>query len=267
MDSLAGRNAVITGGGSGIGRGLVLELARAGANVVVADIEADAAGAVAEEASAIGVNALPIATDVSDISSVQALADRAFAELGQVHVLCNNAGVLLMAPVQDLIVDDWTWLFSVNVMGVVHGIHSFLPRMREQGEGHIVNTSSVAAFGGGGVYGASKAAVLSISETLHDELRDHGIGVTVLCPAAISSRINSSQRNRPAATGRKLPEPFAGIVDFGLDPAHVGRRAVQAIQNDDLYVFIYPQGWTGRIKAPADERFARIGAAMEKGET
>ena len=166
---------------------------------------------------------LAVHTDVSDPESVQLLADRAYAEFGAIHVLCNNAGVLLMVPVSDLIVDDWRWVFSVNVMGVVNGVHAFLPRMLASGEpAHIVNTSSVAGVVGGGPYGASKSAVLAISEGLREELAPLGIGVSVLCPASISSRINSSQRNRPPSFGRKAPEPFAHVVDFGIDPMQVG---------------------------------------------
>jgi NAD(P)-dependent dehydrogenase (short-subunit alcohol dehydrogenase family) len=266
VDSLRGRTAVVTGGGSGIGRGLVMALAAEGANVVVADIEADAAEAVATEAAGHGVAAVPIRTDVSNPDSVQSLADQSYAAFGVIDVLCNNAGVLLMSPVQELMVDDWQWVFSVNLMGVVHGIHAFLPRMLASGKGgHVVNTASVAAVSGGGPYSASKSAVLAISEGLHEEFASAGIGVTVLLPANISSRITSSQRNRPSQFGRKAPEPFAGTFDFGIDPIHVGQRAVAAIKANELYTFVFPAGWEERLRPSVEQRFARILAALDQG--
>jgi NAD(P)-dependent dehydrogenase (short-subunit alcohol dehydrogenase family) len=264
---LEGRTAVVTGGGSGIGRALVLALASSGCNLVVADIEEDAASAVAEEALAAGAKAIAVRTDVADRASVDELADRAFAELGAVHVLCNNAGVLIMTPVLDCIVEDWEWLLGVNVMGVVHGVHAFVPRMIEQGEpGHIVNTSSVAGFGGGGIYGTSKAAIVALSESLRTELEPKDIGVSVLCPANISSRILGAQRNRPERFGRLAFEPFGrDLVDYGLDPKHVADRTVDAIRANELYVFAFPDGWEQRLKPSSEERFAKILDAIDKG--
>lgn len=267
MDAVVGRTAVVTGGGSGIGRAIVLALAGAGANVVVADIELDAAEAVAKEAAAAGVDTLAVQVDVADTASVDALADAAFDRFGAVHVLCNNAGVFLMGQIGDFIVDDWRWVLSVNVIGVVNGVHAFLPRMIAQGQpGHIVNTGSVASFGGGGPYGASKAAVLSITESLLGELAPHGIGASVLCPANINSRILGAQRNRPAEFGRKAAEPFGtDITTFGIDAEHVGRRALEAILNDELYVFIFPDGWQGHLKPGVQQRFDDVLAAIDRG--
>jgi NAD(P)-dependent dehydrogenase (short-subunit alcohol dehydrogenase family) len=266
MENVAGKTAVVTGGGSGIGRALALSLAEAGANVVVADIEEDAAQRVADEVEALGVGALAVRTDVADFAAVQALADGSYERFGAVHILCNNAGVLIMARLIDGIPQDAAWVLSVNVMGVIHGVHAFVPRMTAQGEpGHILNTASVAGFGGGGVYGMSKAAVVSISETLREELADAGIGVSVLCPANISSRINDSERNRPPTMGRNAPQPFAEIVDFGLDPMLVGKRAVEAIRANELYVFTFPVGWEAMLAPRAEERFTNVLAALDKG--
>lgn len=267
MEVGAGRTAVVTGGGSGIGRALALALAEEGANVVVADIEADATQAVAKEVEALGVGSLAVRVDVADTSSVEALADAAFERFGQVHILCNNAGVLLMGETKDFIVDDWRWVFSVNVIGVVNGLHAFLPRMIEQGQpAHIVNTGSVASFGGGGPYGASKAAVLSITESLHGELAQYSIGASVLCPANINSRILGAQRNRPPEFGRKAFEPFGTeLTTFGIDAEHVGRRAVEAIRNDELYVFVFPDGWQEHLKPGNEHRFAKVLAAIDRG--
>jgi NAD(P)-dependent dehydrogenase (short-subunit alcohol dehydrogenase family) len=267
MDAVTGRAAVVTGGGSGIGRAIVLALAEAGADVVVADIELDAAETVAKEAQALGVDALPFRVDVADTASVDALADASFDRFGAVHILCNNAGVFLMGQTSDFIVDDWRWVLSVNVIGVVNGVHAFLPRMIAQGQpGHIVNTGSVASFGGGGPYGASKAAVLSITESLHGELAPHGIGASVLCPANINSRILGAQRNRPAEFGRKAAEPFGtDFTTFGIDAEHVGRRALEAILNDELYVFVFPDGWQDHLKPGAAKRFNDVLEAIDRG--
>jgi NAD(P)-dependent dehydrogenase (short-subunit alcohol dehydrogenase family) len=270
VDELAGKAAVVTGGGSGIGRALVMALAEAAMSVVVADIDEDAARSVAREAEGLGVRSLAVATDVTDPDAVGRLADLAYGEFGGVDVLCNNAGVLLFGQLTDSVPEDWAWVFSVNVMGVVHGIQTFVPRMRRQGRpAHIVNTASVASLGGGrggGVYSASKNAVLAISESLRSELEEDGIGVTALCPANIRSRILDAQRNRPPTMGRRAHEPFGTETEFGIDPMYVGRRAVQAIRDNQLYVFVVPEGWAGRLGETARARFDSILEAIEHGE-
>ena len=268
MDELSGRTAVVTGGGSGIGRALVHVLAGEGMNVVVADIEEDRAREVAVEIRASGVRAIAVEVDVSDFASVSALADAAYAKFAAVNVLCNNAGVLIMSPITELDAQDWSWLFAVNVLGVAHGVHAFLPRMLDQGEpAHIVNTASTAALGGAagmGPYGASKSAVLSMSETLHAELEPRGIGVTALCPGNISSRILGSQRNRP--DGRRAPEPFGtDLVNFVIEPVHAARRAVEAIKRNDLYAFVFPEDWTTDFRDRAEARFEALRAAIDDG--
>ena len=268
ISDLKGKTVVVTGGGSGIGQGLVRAFVEVGANVVVADIEEDAAQTVAKEAESEGVQALAVRTDVSDYQSVQELADRSFERFGAVHVVCNNAGVFIMGPLLDMIVEDWTWIFSVNVMGVIHGIHAFLPHMREQGEGHFVNTSSVAGLGGGGggVYGASKATVLNISESLHGELVPLGMGCSVLMPANINSRILGAQRNRPAEFGREAPEPLGrDVTNFGIDAIHVGRSARKAVQEGTLYVPVYPEGWQDHLKPGVEKRCQELLASLDTG--
>lgn len=261
------RTAVVTGGGSGIGRGLARALAEAGMNVVVADIEAESAEAVAREVEDRGRTALAVQVDVSSYGDVERLADLTYDAFGSADVLCNNAGVFLMGPVADMTVDDWRWVFDVNLMGVVHGVHAFLPRMREQGAGHILNTSSVAGLGAGGIYGASKSAVLALSETLHQELAPMGIGASsVLCPGNVSSRILGAQRNRPARYGRKAAEPLGtDITDFGVDPLLVGRHAVRAVLSGQLYVFAFPAGWEQHVAPGARDRYAAILAAIDAG--
>jgi NAD(P)-dependent dehydrogenase (short-subunit alcohol dehydrogenase family) len=251
MEDLDGRTAVVTGGGSGIGRAIALELARAGMNVVVADIEEDAGRLVASEVQALGAQALAVHTDVSDFVSVQGAADASYAEFGVVHVLCNNAGVLIFGDMQDLKIEDWNWLFGVNVFGVLNGIYAFLPRMLAAGEpGHIVNTASIAALSGDGIYGASKSTILNITETLRADLEGTTIGVSALCPGMLNTKIVAAQRNRPASMGPKAHEPFGSEpVSFGVDPAHCGRRVREAIRSNELYVFAgIPKGQEAGLK-------------------
>ena len=267
MEDLSGKVAVVTGGGSGIGEALVQAFVAEGMQVAVADIERDAAERVAEEARGNGVNALAVHADVADASSVQALADAVYAEFGATHVLCNNAGVLLMGPAAGASLGDWQWVLSVNLMGVVHGVDAFLPRMRAQaGEAHIVNTSSVAAMGGGGPYGASKAAVLAFSEALHKELADADIGVSVLCPSYINSKIVAAQRNRPECFGAEAEEPYGRLeVSTGLAPDAVAQHTLEAIRQQRLYVFTLPESMRDGLESSTEKRAAEIQAAIAAG--
>jgi NAD(P)-dependent dehydrogenase (short-subunit alcohol dehydrogenase family) len=265
MKDLAGRVAVVTGSGSGIGEALALALAGQGMHVAVSDIEEAQAVRVARAVSEKGVRALAVRTDVSDAQAVESLAAHVYAELGACHVLCNNAGVLLFGGVADKRLDDWNWVLGVNLYGVVHGLQAFLPRMLEQGgEAHIVNTASVAALGGSGIYGASKAAVLSLSETLAEELTGRGIGVSVLCPSYVNSKILDAQRNRPARFGARAAEPFGtATVTTGLDASAVAEDAIAAIREGRLYVFTHPEPMSARPRAV--QRFEALLAAMDAG--
>src|SRR5207244_7818983 len=154
------------------------------------------------EARGHGVDALTVRTDVSDLGQVQALAERAWQAFGVVHVLCNNAGVAAWGGLERTTHRDWQWVLGINLWGVIHGIEAFVPRMIAQKEGgHILNTASMAgliASQGLGVYNTSKYAVVGLSETLAKDLRAYGIGVSVLCPMAVDTAINVSERNRPA---------------------------------------------------------------------
>jgi NAD(P)-dependent dehydrogenase (short-subunit alcohol dehydrogenase family) len=250
MQGLAGKVAVVTGGASGIGSGMVDAFAEAGMHVVVADIELDAARAVAEGARGRGVDALAVRTDVTDVESVHALAERAYDELGAVHVLCNNAGVLVFGKVAELRIEDWRWVYGVNVFGVINGLHEFVPRMLAQGgEGHIVNTASVVAFTRGPgrePYTSSKAAVVAITEDLRSEVAGAGIGVTALVPGGVSTRIGESQRNRASEFGPAAVRPprEAGAPESSspvLDPIDVGRMVRHAIERNDPWVFTHPE--------------------------
>ena len=192
-------------------------------------------------------------TDVTDVESVHALAERAYDAFGAVHVLCNNAGVLVFGKVAELRIEDWRWVYGVNVFGVINGLHEFVPRMLAQGtEGHIVNTASVVAFTRGPgrePYTSSKAAVVAITEDLRSEVAGAGIGVTALVPGGVNTRIGESQRNRPsefgAAAVRAPREPGAPESSSPvLDPIDVGRMVRTAIERNDPWVFTHPE-WLG----------------------
>ncbi len=272
MRDLKGKVAVVTGGASGIGEALVHAFAEVGMHVVVADIEEQKAKAVATRYSGAGVRCLGIRVDVTDSDSVRALADRCYAELGAVHLLCNNAGVLLMGPQADMIEGDWRWTFDVNVMGVALGLEHFLPRMRAQGgPAHVVNTASVTGLRGASgtfIYSATKAAVLSISESLRDELAGTPIDVSVVLPSDIRSQIVASQRNRPAQTGREYKQSVDPEVaaKHGISPRDVGIRVREGVLRGEFYIFTLPARVAPAQRAAIEGRTKALLAALEAGE-
>lgn len=271
MQDLRGKVAVVTGGGSGIGEALVHAFAEAGMHVAVADVEEEKAVAVARRYAAPGMRCIGMHVDVARGESVRALADRCDAELGAVHLLCNNAGVLLMGPQRDMIEGDWRWTFDVNVLGIAHGLEHFLPRMRAHGEpAHVVNTASVTGLRGASgtfVYSATKAAVLSISESLREELAGTPIGVSVVLPSAIRSQIVGSQRNRPTGTGRTYRQSVDPDVaaQHGISPRAVGIRVREGVLRGEFYVFAMPPESYAPNRAAIEERTAELLAALESG--
>ena len=223
MDQLSGRTAVVTGAASGIGRAMVERFAAEGMQVVLADIEPDALDAATAEVVAGGAEAIGVRTDVTDIASVQALCDAARQRFGNIHVLCNNAGVGPPAEPQLWLntPNDWRWTFEVNVFGVVNGLNTFLPHMVDHGEaGHVINTSSpdggIVAMPSAGVYASSKAAVVTLTECLHHQLRELGsaIGASVLLPSGglLLTGLWTADRNRPAALERERPRSRPGMT-------------------------------------------------------
>jgi NAD(P)-dependent dehydrogenase (short-subunit alcohol dehydrogenase family) len=243
---LRGKTAVVTGGASGIGRALALRFAREGASLVVADLDAAGMEAVAGEARGLGVKALAVSTDVSDLAQVQALAARAFETFGAVHVLCNNAGVAAWGGLESATHRDWQWVLGVNLWGVIHGVEAFVPHMIARGEpAHIVNTASMAglvASKGLGVYNTSKYAVVGLSETLAKDLKPYRIGVSVLCPMGVETRIRDSERNRPAPlrNERAAAEPVELIGRY-LSPETVADMVLAAIRGNELYVITHDE--------------------------
>lgn len=274
MQNLDGKTAFVTGGASGIGLALGRAFAEAGMNVMLADIETATLALAVEDLEASGANVRGIACDVADAASVEAAAQATFSAFGNVHVVCNNAGVAAGANLDDISLDSWRWVLDVNVMGVVHGVRAFLPHMRAHGEGgHIVNTASMAGLQSGAgfsPYAASKYAVVSMSEGLAKQLAPLGLGVSVLCPSFVRTRIGDSGRNRqdrygppvkpaPGSDAAKVSTWIADQLNNGIDPAGLAARTLVAIRTNELYVFTHPD-WYWEV----DERFAAIEAAMAK---
>ncbi|KRA38650.1 MULTISPECIES: SDR family NAD(P)-dependent oxidoreductase [unclassified Nocardioides] len=235
-DDLKNRTAVVTGAASGIGAALAAELGAHGMAVVVADIDEQGAQRTADALTARGTAALAVRVDTSDAGSVEQLATAAYEAFGSVELVCNNAGVLTFGNVADSPVDDWRWLQSVNVEGLLNSVHAFVPRMRgQQGWRHIMNTASTHAFladpGFTGLYSATKQAVVAISRGLRHELASDGIDVSLLCPGQVASRILDSQRSRPERFGPRAAEPFGtGVIPVGtIEPEQVARRAVAGL--------------------------------------
>ncbi len=272
MEELAERVAVITGGASGIGLATARRLAREGMRIVLADIQPEPLASAGREIAALGAQVLTVETDVGELSEVQALADRTFEHFGAAHVLFNNAGVAVFGPIQEMRHEDWEWLLRVNLWGVIHGVEAFVPRMIERGEGgHVVSTASFAGLvpnRGLGVYCVTKYGVVALSECLRRDLEPHGIGVSVLCPMMVETRIGECERTRPAKlrTGREPepppPEPapdrqsdLAGSV---IKADQVADCVCDAIRANRLYILTHPES-RGFVR----RRFERIDRAFE----
>ncbi len=268
MQDLEGKVAVITGGGSGIGRGMALAFGEAGMKIVVAEIDAKAAEAMVVELAEKGVEAVAEHVDVIDRESVRALADRVYDRFGAVHVLCNNAGVTTWGTLDSIPEIDFDWVMKVNLDGVLNGLLVFVPRMAQQaGEKHVVNTASTAALGGMaslGHYVASKHAVLGISETLALEGEAYGLGCSVLCPGATNTGIVKATRNRPDAFGGADDEfnPLVqAVIEAGFDPEETGRMVRDSVIDDDLYIFTHTES-----RDSIETRYQAMMAAQEKAE-
>jgi NAD(P)-dependent dehydrogenase (short-subunit alcohol dehydrogenase family) len=242
-----GQVGVITGGASGIGRAMALDLARRGLHVVLADIEPQPLARTAEEVAALGVSVLPLRTDVSQLASVQALAEAAYGRFEAVHVVCNNAGVSVGGPIHEARHEDWQWAIGVNLWGVIHGVEAFVPRMVAGGQaGHVVNTASMAgliASAGLGIYNTTKYAVVGLSETLAKDLRDTAIGVSVLCPMGVQTRIRESERNRPTQYGARYSQRLQpDLLGRWIAPEEVSALVMAAIEQGRLYVPTHYEG-------------------------
>lgn len=250
MDTLEDKVVVVTGGASGIGLAIARAVAARGAVPVIADIEADA---FAEALATLPERASAVRTDVSDLASVEGLRDAVLERHGRVDVICNNAGVSTFNLLADQTIDDWRWVLDVNLWGVIHGVTTFVPVMKAQGTpGHVVNVSSVAGLMSGipfiGPYAVSKVGVVSLSETLRQELGFTGepIGVSVVCPGSTDTRVAESDRNRPAhiapESRTEMGEAMrTGIAETltapaGMAPEAVAEQVVDAVLTDRFWV-------------------------------
>ena len=268
MDELEGKVAVITGAASGIGLAMTTTFAAQGMKVVMADIETGALEAAAAGLDE-GVEAETVVCDVSDAAQVDALRDRALERFGAVHVVCNNAGVAGGGPVWAQTRADWDWVLGVNLFGVINGITAFTPLLIEQGEGHIVNTASMAgllSMPWGGTYNVSKHGVVTLSETLYGDLQLAGatnVGVSVLCPGWVQTRIHESARNRPSSGDGAPSGPteeqalmaahVGSLIAEGLNPLQVAGLVLDAVRERRFYILTHPT-WNPLI----EDRFARI---------
>lgn len=252
MKDLKGKTGFVTGAASGFGLALASALLRQGMRVVLADIQGGALRKAANQLGSLGQLAT-VECDVTQRESMHAAARYVLDTFGEPHVLCNNAGVLAPGSLESGSTQDWHWSFSVNVMGIVHGIEAFVPHMRAHGEeGHVVNTASMAGLRGlakASPYCATKAAAISISESLAAELAGTRIGVTVLCPGFMRTSLYDHGLQRPdrfgggkqtlldAEAGNHLRDGIAG----GSSPEAVADRTVRAIKSGEFYVITHPQ--------------------------
>jgi NAD(P)-dependent dehydrogenase (short-subunit alcohol dehydrogenase family) len=266
LNELGGKAAAVTGAASGLGRAMALAFAAEGMHLALADVDDAGLTQTGKLVAAFGVKSFSMRVDVSKASAVEAFAQKCFQELGAVHLVCNNAGVALSGPVWETSEAEWQWLLGVNLLGVVHGVRAFVPRLIAQGEGHIVNTASVAGLispPGMGAYCVSKHAVVTLSEALHHDLRERGanVGVSVLCPAYVPTGIADSERIKPPdlSLSGKSKERLAkeaalkkAVASGKLSADDVARAVVAAVKENRFYVLTHP-GIKGAVRARMED--------------
>jgi NAD(P)-dependent dehydrogenase (short-subunit alcohol dehydrogenase family) len=275
MREFKGRTAFITGAASGIGLGLARTFLDRGMNVMMADVEEEALRAAVHGLSNYGNRVASVRCDVSIAEELQAAAARTFETFGNVHILCNNAGVSPAGHVEEITLPDWDWAIGVNLYGMIHGVRAFLPHMKRHGEpGHIINTSSMSGLTPkalAGPYGATKFAIVGLSHVLHDELADTKIGVSVLCPGWTRTNMPDNGRNRPARFGGAfdyrtdpvLAERNKRYVEgsrSGLDPLDLAALVVRAIEENEFYIVTQPNR-RGDVQVRYDEIMQAFDAA------
>jgi NAD(P)-dependent dehydrogenase (short-subunit alcohol dehydrogenase family) len=250
--------AVVTGGAGGLGRALCLALARRGAKIVIADRDVAGAEVTARDVKGLGGTAEVVSCDVSLPDQVEQLAVIADQKFGGTDLLVNNAGVAVAGRMGEIPLADWEWIFGINLWGVIYGCHSFAPRFKKQGTGHILNVASAAGLLCApemAPYNVTKAGVVALSETLRSELRSHGVGVTVMCPTFFKTNIIA--HSRTAEHSAKL----MGLAEkrsqtSALQADDVARIALEACDKDELYAVPMPDGkWAWRLKRLAPETF------------
>jgi NAD(P)-dependent dehydrogenase (short-subunit alcohol dehydrogenase family) len=273
MRDIKGKTAIVTGAGSGIGLGIAKALAHAGANIVLADLRPGPLEAARSEIETIGARTIAVTTDVSDPESVAAAGKAALDAFGGLHIAVNNAGVAMHGtPIEQVALEEWEWVIGVNVKGVINGIRTFVPMIRSHGQGgHVINTGSISSLfvregRNQGAYAMTKYAVLALSEALEQELAGSGIGVSVLCPGGVTTSIFDSAATRPDRFGGSYRRPQQEAMKSAssaaaLAPQIVGRRVLQAIQDNEFYILTH----TGE-RDVITARFDRIKAAFDRAD-
>ncbi len=275
MREFEDKTAVVTGAASGMGRAFAERFARAGMQVVLADIEEETLKTAVQELDQKEHRVIGVVTNTMSRDSVQALAQRAFEDFGKVHILCNNAGVTSRGDaradgqrgVWEIQQSDWDWVVGVNFWGVLYGLQMFIPHMLEHGEeGHVVNTASLAGLiPGGGAYAVTKHGVLALSEGLYRDLkaRDAQIGASVLCPGFVNTGTFNADRNRPAEFASVLPESDGGtlvgiesVLPQAKQPAEIAEIVFEAIQSDRFYILPHP-AWDEIVRSRVEHVLAR----------
>ena len=273
MFKFEGRTAVISGGAEGIGLSIAKALGEQKMNIVLADIDEKNLLKSAAELESLGIPVLAALLDVADEMQWKSVAEKAVERFGKVHMVVNNAGVGGdSGPIENQETEGWQWALGVNLMGVVYGAKTIIPLIKQHSEGGwILNVSSMAGMGGvpySGVYTASKAAVVALSESWAQELKDKRIGVSVLCPAFVQTRIYDSERNRPdkyksenynIENESSFSKQTKQMVKDGIDVSIVGKRVVEAINHGELYIFTHPN-----YRQVNQERFNGIDEAFAR---
>ncbi|MBL6689145.1 MAG: SDR family NAD(P)-dependent oxidoreductase [Pseudomonadales bacterium] len=254
MKDLNGRVAVVTGAASGIGKATATRLAEEGMKVVLSDIEEAALEKAVQELKDRNFEVIGVPTDVSRNEAIEALAEETMSTFGAVNVVHNNAGVVVSGPIEELSLSDWEWVLGVDLWSVIYGVRTFLPLIKETGDGHIVNTASTAGLQASGSiapYNVAKFGVVALTETLRVELDDANCGVSasVLCPGAINTQIVMSKRNRDpesaqdhkASAQEEAFEKNAGalLAQQGKDPSEVAGMIVNAIVKDEFWILTH----------------------------
>jgi NAD(P)-dependent dehydrogenase (short-subunit alcohol dehydrogenase family) len=253
VKELEGKVAVITGAASGIGRAFAQRFAAEGMKLVLADVEEKPLETLCAELREAGSEVEAAVADVSKVAALTELADRCESRFGGAHLLCNNAGVGVGGLMWEVTPQDWDWILGVNLVGVINGIHAFVPRMAASGEpGHVVNTASIAgltcpAFLG--PYNITKHAVVALSESLLNDLRvsEKPIGVSVLCPGWVQTRIHESDRNKPASTpdspdnnDEGMRDVLGKLISGGIAPEQVAEEVLNAVLDDRFWIRTHP---------------------------
>jgi len=281
VKELSGKVAVISGGAEGIGFALAKVLGEHGMHIAIGDIDAGQLANARAALEDLGISVLAAELDVASTAQWQAFADATVERFGKVHMLVNNAGVGgAPNPIHSSSEGDWRWIVYVNLLGVVYGAHIVSPLSQSHGEGGwIVNVASMAGFVSlpmASAYSATKAAVVAMSECWRGELEPAGIKVSVLCPGFVKTRINKSQRNRPAtytaeenakasidpATHKMMNDQMQAVIDAGTSPELIARRVVEAIGQDELYIVTHPN-----FLPAVQNRFDGISSAFDRAAT